>query len=339
MTLSGRRPNSILDPLLYQPLTPAIVDDATRREFLAAMAAISLMIAACGSDDDGGDAADETRTFAADNGSIEIPVNPKRVVAAIGSFETDMVAVGVMPVLTTTFAGPWVSLDDSVTITDNIPPTAEELLKAEPDLIVGWNWVSAEESYDEIVAIAPYVGLGETAESAGPGFDGSQPTKSWDTLFLSVCDAVGKRAEGEKLVTEFEERLAELAARTSRFAGQSISRIEFYETGLFSWRGQQEDTAELMRLVGLTVDGPEQSLPDESLERLPDITSDWLVVVVGGDMPQAVFDEIAATELYKAIPAVQKDQVIIVDGTLWPGFGHLWARAVVDDLERIFFAD
>lgn len=339
MTLSGRRPNTILDPRLYQPLTPQIVDDATRREFLAAIAALSLLAAACGSDDGDGDAADETRTFVADNGSIEIPVNPKRVVAAIGSFETDMVAVGVMPVLTTTFAGPWVTLDDSVTITANIPPTAEELLKAEPDLIVGWNWVTAEESYDEIVAIAPYVGLGETAESAGPGFDGSEPTRSWTTLFLSVCDAVGKRAEGERLVAEFDDRIAELAARASSFAGQSITRIEFYETGTFSWRGLREDSAELMRLVGLTIEGPEESLSAESLERLPDVSSDWLLVTVGGDMPQEVFDEIAESELYKAIPAVQKGQVIILDGTLWSGFGHLWARAVIDDVERIFFAD
>lgn len=96
------------------------------------------LLAACGGND-GGDGGDPvaTRTVRSDGGTVEVPADPKRVVAAIGSFETDMVAVGVMPVLTTSFAGPWVELDESVTITDNIPPTAEELLAVRPDLMVG----------------------------------------------------------------------------------------------------------------------------------------------------------------------------------------------------------
>lgn len=317
----------------------------TRRRFLGGLAAAGVL-AACGGDDDTGGASDgggdvgdatATRRFEADNGEIEIPTEPQRVVAAIGSFETDMVAVGVMPVLTTTFAGPWVELDDSVTITGNIPPTAEELAAARPDLIVGWNWVTQEASYDEITKVAPYVGLGETAASAGPGFDGSESTKSWGTLFLSVCDAVGRRERGEGMVAEFEQRLDDVAERRRGTGELSVARIEFYEAGTFSYRGQNEDTAELMRRIGLTVAGPDDSVNEESLERLPDIDADWLVVPVGNDnMPRAVFDEVSASPLYQSIPAVQAGRVHLVDADLWPGFGHLWARALLDDLERLF---
>src|SRR5687768_10941195 len=143
---------------------------------------------------------------------MDVPAEPQRVVAAIGSFETDMVAVGVMPILTTTFAGPWVELDDDVVITENIPPTPEELARLQPDLIVGWNWVTEEPVYDELIQIAPYVGLGESAATAGPGF-ATGPYNSWDTLFLSVADTVGRRAEGERLVAAFEARIDDLAAR------------------------------------------------------------------------------------------------------------------------------
>jgi iron complex transport system substrate-binding protein len=89
--------------------------------------------------------------------------------------------------------------------------------------------------------------------------------------------------------------------------------------------------------MGLVVDGPEESVVEESVERLPEITADWLIVGVGGDMEAAIFDEIRSSALYQSIPAVQAGREVIVDGTLWSGLGHLWARSIVDDLEARFF--
>lgn len=310
--------------------------DVTRRKFLAMLGAAGLLTA-CGGNRNNEKPGAATRTVTSDEGPVKVPSDPKRVVAAIGSFETDMMAVGVVPVLTTTFAGPWVNLPDSVKITNNIPPTPEELVAVRPDLIVGWNWVTEEPSFDEISKIAPYVGLGESEATAGPGFDNSQATKSWDKLFLSVCDAVNRREAGEAMVTEFEERLDALAERRKGQQPLSVARVEFYEAGKFSYRGQTEDTAELMRRIGLTVVGPDKSVNDESLERLPEIDADWLVVATGNDnIPRGVYEEISATDLFKAIPAVKAGRVHVVDANLWPGFGHLWARALVDDLERLF---
>ncbi len=330
-------------------MSPPPTSRLDRRRFLglggASLAA--LVLGSCGGDESGPTAGSGvptsatggTRTVNSDNGPVEVPAEPQRVVAAIGSFETDMVAVGITPVLTTTFAGPWVDLGDDVVITGNIPPTPEELLAVDPDLLVGWNWVTQEPVYDELVRIAPSVGLGETEATAGPGFDGSAPFRSWDQLFLSVCDAVGRRPAGEELVAELEARLAELAARRAGAPPLSVARIEFYEAGSFSYRGTNEDTAELMRRIGLTVVGPDDSINDESLERLPEIDADWLVIPVGTDsIPRGTYDEIAASELFRAIPAVQAGQVHLVDGALWPGLGHLWARALVDDLERLFLS-
>lgn len=320
----------------------------TRRTFLQALTAAGVL-AACGDGDttDGsiGSASPsstpanepETRTVVSDAGPVDVPVEPQRVVAAIGSFETDMVAVGVMPVLTSTFAGPWVEFDDSVVITSNIPPTPEELVALRPDLMVGWSWVTQEPSFDELAAIAPYVGLGESEATAGPGFDGSAPLRSWDTLFLSVCDAVGRRAQGQALVDELETRLDDLAARRADEPATTVARIEFYEAGTFSYRGLNEDTAELMRRIGLTPVGPHDTVIDASLERLAEIDADWLVIPVGTDnIPRAVYDDISASPLFQAIPAVQAGRIHLVDAALWPGLGHLWARALVDDLERLF---
>lgn len=115
-----------------------------------------------------------------------------------------------------------------------------------------------------------------------------------------------------------------------------MARVEFYEAGSFSYRGQNEDTAELMRRIGLTVVGPDDSINEESLERLPEIDADLLIVPVGGGMPADVFAEIEQSPLWQAIPAVQAGAVEQVDGELWPGLGYLWASALLDDLERLF---
>lgn len=136
---------------------------------------------------------------------------------------------------------------------------------------------------------------------------------------------------------EFEGRIEALADRRRGAAPLSVARVEFYEPGSFSYRGRNEDTADLMRRIGLTVVGPEKTSNDTSLERLPEIDADWLVIPVGNDnIPRDVYDGVASSPLFQAVPAVQAGRVHLVDADLWPGLGHLWARAVTDDLERLF---
>ena len=151
-----------------------------------------------------------------------------------------------------------------------------------PDLMVGWNWITKGPVFEQMSKVVPYVGLGESAETAGPGFDGSQPLRSWDPLFLAVCDAVNRRKQGASMAADLESRLDDLAERRSGQGEMSVARIEFYEQGLYSYRGQYEDTAALMGRLGLTVVGSKQTNNEASLETLPDIDADWLVVSVGG---------------------------------------------------------
>jgi iron complex transport system substrate-binding protein len=324
-----------------------------RRRFLglAGGAALgTLVLGACGDSDSGSDSGSDAgdggstsskglRKVTGDAGPVEVPASPERVIAAIGSFETDIVAVGIMPVLTTTFAGPWVDLEPSVIKTENIPPTAEEVARAEPDLILGWTWVTSEEVYDDLIQIAPYVGMGESDATAGPGAleDSTEPLKSWDKLFLSVCDAVGKKAEGERLVQELEERIEAIAEKRKDAPPLRVARVEFLEAGVLSYRGQNEDTAELMRRIGLTVVGPDVTNNEASLEELPGIDADVIVVPIGSDGGQAdLFADIERNPIWQAVPAVKAGRVHKVDGTLWPGLGYLWANALLDDLERLF---
>lgn len=76
-------------PVTLTPAAPIGAEaSTTRRQFLAMLGAAGLL-AACG--DDGGNestSAPATRTVRADGGTVEVPAEPQRVVAAIGSFGT-----------------------------------------------------------------------------------------------------------------------------------------------------------------------------------------------------------------------------------------------------------
>jgi iron complex transport system substrate-binding protein len=268
-----------------------------------------------------------TRSVYSNNGPVEVPANPQRVVSAIGSFDIDILAVGVVPVLTSSFAGGWVKVPDSVVITDNIPPTPEELVALKPDVMLGWNWVTLEPVFDQLSKIAPYVGLGEEEGS------------TWRKLFVQTCDVVNKAAEAEQLLVEFDARAAKLKeARTGRPA-ISMARIEFYEPGNFAWRGgaDEEITAELMEAIGVEVVSYPSDIDNNntvSLERLGEINADWIIVPTDAD-DRALYDEVQQLDTWKNLPAVKAGQVIEVDGRLWPGWGYLFASALLDDLDRV----
>lgn len=307
------------------PLVPEIVDDVTRREFIVAGISLAALLAGCGGDDRP-DAASASRTLQGDNGTVTVPAAPERVGCVIGSFDIDVLAVGITPVITTYFAEGWADVPAPTIVSRNVPPTVEELAKARPDVMLGWNWVTAEPYYDDLVKIAPYVGLGEAEGVA------------WRETFLQTCDVVNRRGRAEQLLVEFDERVERLAARRAGEPPLRVARIEFYEPGSFSFRGQDEVSAELMRAIGLTVVGPDKR-EDRSLERLPEIDADVLVVPAGSDnIPMSLLDDVRGTEVWQRVPAVAAGRVHIVDAGLWPGAGYLFATRLLDDLERLFVA-
>jgi ABC-type Fe3+-hydroxamate transport system substrate-binding protein len=50
----------------------------------------------------------------------------------------------------------------------------------------------------------------------------------------------------------------------------------------------------------------------------------------------ALLAEAKTHPLWSTLPTVRAGQVVEVDGIRWGGAGLLWARAVVDDVERLF---
>lgn len=172
-------------------LPPAIVDDATRREFLAGLAAAGLL-AACG---DGGSDAQTTppgpsrRTIEHPGGTSEVPVRPERVVTLSEVLDGHLASVGLLAVGVTDNVGEWLApyrelLDPNLDlgalseIGTAGEPNQEAIAGLDPDLILAE--VFSEDLYPTLSQIAPTV-LIERPTNAG-----------WKGAFDATVDAVGR---------------------------------------------------------------------------------------------------------------------------------------------------
>lgn len=139
--------------LLTRPdRVPEICDDATRREFLAGLAAAGLL-AACGAE---GTAVDEdlgaaTRSVAHTSGITDVPVDPQRVIAIDYSIAVGLIALGLPPI-----AAP---SDLEVFLA-----AVAEVLPSPPDVPDDATTDSGEISFEAIAARGPDVILGTDDE-------------------------------------------------------------------------------------------------------------------------------------------------------------------------------
>lgn len=100
----------------------------------------------------------ETRDYVSDKGTIQIPVNPQRVVVAVEDFIGDVLTLGVTPLAV---AGndikehPYFkeALGSSEVVGDNTTVNFEMITSLKPDLILTYQ----EEVYDQLSKIAPTV--------------------------------------------------------------------------------------------------------------------------------------------------------------------------------------
>jgi iron complex transport system substrate-binding protein len=292
-----------------------------RRQFLAgSVAAGGLALAGCGARPLGSGPA--TRPVTGARGPVHVPITPARVAALIGSSDVDVLALGITPVYAGTFAEGWVDLPSNVVTSDTVPPAVETVAATRPDLLLGWEWLVDDPSWARLGALAPAVAIPEDTP--------------WQEAFLLVGDAVNRRERAEVELAAFEARVAAVRARVAAGAPIAIGQIGFTEPGVFRWIGEDRDSTRILRSVGLTPSGPEQSQGRLSLELLGQVDAPWLIVFGSGADGAALLAEAKTHPLWSTLPAVRAGQVVEVDGNRWVGAGLLWARAVVDDVERLF---
>lgn len=297
------------------------VEDSTRRQFLAGTAAAGLLIAAgCTTPD--APAPPATRTVTGARGPVEVPVAPQRVAALVGSVDVDVLALGITPVFSGEFAQGWVELPEGVVTNDLVPPDVEVVAATRPDPLLGWEWLADEPAWAQLSQLAPAVPLSEDA--------------TWQETFLLVADAVNRRERGEAELAAFDARTAALREQLARWEPIQVAQIGFCAAGTYAHYGQDRETTEIMRSIGLDMAGPPETNQETSVELLGQLTAPWLIVFGSGEDGADGLADAQANPLWATLPAVQAGQVLEVDSGTWTGAGFLWAQALLDDLERLF---
>nr|MDT0660898.1 iron-siderophore ABC transporter substrate-binding protein [Micromonospora sp. DSM 115978] len=329
--------------------------ERSRRPLAVAASALALTmtLAGCGGGGSASTGDVETRDVVDGRGkTITIPVDPQRVV--ITEQTLDYAVLGFAP------AGARNLIQD----TSNYPEFAdllsdtedlgtsdldfEQVLSLEPDLIITYTGRLDEADHFEAIAPTVYQDL-----------DTPDRKHRWDETLTFVGDLIGKRAEADKLLGDYQTRLGEFkASMGDRLDSTEVSVIrvsddsmKIYTLGSFS--GGVLRDAGLKRPANQNLDafemeertnGEESEGFDLSPERLSEADGDVIFVVTSIPTDPTRWDEedklahenaeaLDENPLFRQLRAFQNDQVFHV-GRHWNGESLVDANRMLDDLEK-----
>ncbi|MEV8028660.1 siderophore ABC transporter substrate-binding protein [Cellulosimicrobium funkei] len=305
----------------------------TTRRLVAVVTAapLALALAACGSgDESGAGGAGETTTSAApstvtiedNHGTVEVPVNPERVVAldnhvfeTLSAWEVPLVAApkGIMG------DGLWPEYTEDDAVLDvgmHREPNLESIVAAEPDLIIGGYRFS--DSYDDIKAQNPDAVVVELAPRDGE--DQSSELVRQVEILGQIFD---REDEADAIVADYE---AAVADAKEAYDGESTVVGLITSGGEISYSAPVtgRSIGTLFPTLGLEP-AIEQAAEDTShgddisVEAIAAANPDWIVVLdrdgagVGEGEYRPAAELVGGSEALAGVTAVAKDQVVYLD--------------------------
>jgi iron complex transport system substrate-binding protein len=292
----------------------------------AALLSTALVLTACSGNpeetptDDTG-ATSETRSFEADNGTIEIPTDPQRIVA-LGSPQTYL-ALGVEPVgfgeKATESNLAWLPAeaaqvnDAAVEVGDQVD--YEKVASLEPDLIVVYEpeHVLEGDKYNE-----------ETLTSIAPTIYIELSNANWKTQVERLADALNAvdaleagKAEYDALVAEIKDEYAERLGSTTFMVLQRWGGDFTPEAGTLNMEYPGSYCTAYAEDAGLDIipEAPADGTLDMelSMEKLSDTVADADVIIYPLEADGSVKPEFAPvleTNIWKSLPQVEEGRAL-----------------------------
>ena len=297
---------------------------------LGAAALLAVGLVGCSSDGDGdsgtesGTESAATRTFEAQNGSIEIPADPQRIVAC-GYATLPLIQAGADLVAVCEWSRELDNMDEeTLAAYEALPKVApdgsvseinyEAVAAADPDLIIMGVPARVQEQVDtaKLEALAPVVFLGLTV----PG--------EWRELGEQYADAANVSDSYGEFKKEYEARTAEISEKYAdtlgglKFAG--VCSVCGTEPGEFSREYASSYTTNLFDDLGFDFPGEPADPADVhaeylSVEQLPENLSDADVIVYGVEADGSLtpeLEELFASPLWQELPAVKAGNLVAV---------------------------
>lgn len=290
---------------------------------LGAAAVLTAGLAACGSGS-GDSAGTEValRSFEAQNGTVEIPVDPQRIVAC-GYAAFPLIQAGADLAAVCEWNRELENMDaETLAAYEALPKVApdgavseldyEAITAAQPDLIIMGVPARVQEEIDmaTLEALAPVVFLGPS----NPG--------QWRELGEQYADAAGVTDSYGGFKGDYEARAAEIAQKYAgtlgglKFAG--LCSVCGTEPGEFFREYASSYTTNLFDDLGFTFPG-EPADPEDvhgeylSLEQLPQSLADADVIVYGLEPDGSITPELQSvldSPLWQNLPAVKAGNIV-----------------------------
>jgi iron complex transport system substrate-binding protein len=304
---------------------------STRRTLsVLAAAPLAVVLAACGGAADAGTEADAPQSAAApttvtiedNHGSVEVPVNPERVVAldnhvfeTLSSWDVPLVAApkGIMG------DGLWPAYTDDEAVLDvgtHREPNLESVVAAEPDLIIGGYRFS--DSYDDLVAQNPDAVVIEIA----PRDDEEQSGELVRQVEI-LGQIFDREDEAAAIVADYEQAVADATDAydgTSTVVGLITSGGEISYSAPVSGRSIGTLFPTLGLQPAIEQEAEDTSHGDDiSVEAIAAADPDWIVVLdrdgagVGEGEYRPASELIGGSAALAGVTAVAQDQVIYLD--------------------------
>jgi iron complex transport system substrate-binding protein len=269
-------------------------------------------------------------------GEASIQGTPQRVVVLTNEGTEALLALGVKPVgaVKSWTGDPWYDhiasdMEGVTVVGEESQPNLEVIASLKPDLIIG-NKLRQEKVYEQLKAIAPTV-FSETLRGA------------WQDNFLLYAEALGKSAEGEKAIADYDARTADFKSKAGDKLNQKVSVVRFMEG---KTRIYLEDTFTGVAFSKLGITRPDNQkytdtfVEEITKERLPEVDADMLFYFTyetgngkGTEMEEAMLKD----PLWQSLSVVKNNKAIRVSDAIWnTAGGVIAANLMLDEIYKIY---
>jgi iron complex transport system substrate-binding protein len=318
------------------------------KALFAMLMALLLLLTACGGQQSGQQSTDQSTQQPAQQsaggeqsytvkhamGETTIKGTPQRVVVLTTQGVETLVTLGVKPVgAVGSFTDPnnfydfvKPQLEGTKVVGSESQPNLEAIAALKPDLILGMKF-RHEKIYQQLSAIAPTVFVEE-------------PRGDWKENFLLYAEALNKKAEGEKVIADWNKRVEEFKQKAGDKLQTKVSLVRFMPGRV---RIYYKDTFTGTILKDLGVARPASQDKDEfaaevTKERIPEMDGDimfYFSYETGNGEATKLEKEWTNDPLWKNLNVVKNNKAYKVDDVIWnTSGGVICANKVLDELEK-----
>ncbi|MGO4180650.1 ABC transporter substrate-binding protein [Paenibacillus sp. TAF43_2] len=279
---------------------------------------------------------ENTRVITHAMGETKIEGNPTRIVVLSNEGTEALLALGIKPVgaVKSWTGDPWydhikADMEGVTVVGEESQPNIELIASLKPDLIIG-NKLRQEKVYDQLKAIAPTV-FSETLRGA------------WQSNFMLYADTIGKKADGEKIIAEYDNRAADFKSKAGDKLNQKVSVVRFMAG---KTRIYLEDTFTGIAFSKLGITRPDNQkykdtfVEEITKERLPEVDADMLFYFTyetGDGKGTKMEEEMLKDPLWQSLQVVKNNKAIRVSDAIWnTAGGVIAANLMLDELYKIY---